>query len=152
MRTYLKNAFAKAVVGATDISVEDFQGEAAGAVADGQTYLNSFTGYTLNGARSAVAIAVFSPGDGPSPKQTCSEDSCTVQHLTAGDWLVTTKINVGAQGQILTVTHYRTDGAVVAASGYNYDPTGQKGTQPLPAMPVTVEQLTKLATDPALGI
>jgi hypothetical protein len=152
MRTYLKNTFGKTVVGATGISVEEFQGEAAGAVADGQTYLNSFTGYTLNGARSAVAIAVFTPGDGPSPPQACSEGSCSVQHLAAGDSLVITKISVGNHSEIVTVTHYRTDGAVVAASGYNYDPTAQAAIKPLPEMPVTVEQLTKLATDPALGI
>jgi hypothetical protein len=151
MKTYLKNAFTKAVAGATNISVEDFQGEAAGAVADGQTYLDSFTGYTLKGARSAVAIAVFSPGDGPPPSQACGEGSCSVQHLPAGDSLMITKFKAGDQLEIVTVTHYRTDGVVVAASGYNYDPTAQAASH-LAAMPVTVEQLTKLATDPALGI
>jgi len=152
MRAHLTTDFGRTVSGATDVSVEEFGGESTGAVADGQNYLNSFTGYARNGVHSAVAVAVFSPGDGPSPSQACSEGSCSVQQLTAGDRLVITKIDAGNGAEIVTVTHYRTDGAVVAVSGYNYDPTAKTAMQPQPSMPVTIDQLTKLATDPALGI
>jgi hypothetical protein len=152
MKKYLTINFGRTVAGATNLSVQDFGGEASGAVADGQSYLETFVGYTLNGASSAVDIAAYAPGEGPTPTQACDEGSCTVQQLTAGDTLVTTKINAGDRLEIVAVTHYRTDGAVVRASGYNYDPSGKAPPKVLPEIPVTVAQLTKLATDPALGI
>jgi hypothetical protein len=73
-----------------------------------------------------------------------------VRHRPRGD--VAPVGDAGDQREIVTVTHYRTSGAVVAVSGYNYDPTAKTAVKPLPAMPVTVGQLTFLATDAALGI
>jgi hypothetical protein len=152
MQKYLQEYFATAVVGATDVRVEEFGGEAAGAVSDGQTYLNAFVGYTLKGQRSAVDVAVFAPGEGPTPAQACEEGGCSVLPGKAGDHMVTTTISAGDQMTIVAVRHYRSDGAVVAISGYNYDPMGKTAIKPLPAMPVSVEQLTYLATQPQLGI
>jgi hypothetical protein len=156
MREYLSKRFAEVVPGATEIAPGEFGGEAAGAVADGQTYLEAFTGFTLNNARSAVDIWVSAPGaEGVTPSSECPPDmppGCKVNQRPDGSLLVIKVEEAGADGQIQSVTHYRANGTAVRASGYNYDPTARSEVTYLKDITVTIDQLIALATDPALSL
>jgi hypothetical protein len=158
MQNHLKTQFAKVVPNAKQIVPKQFGGEAEGAVADGQTYLEGFTTFTIDGIRSAVDIYTSAPGtEGPPPAEQCQDSTtqCSARVQTDGSWIVITTQSIDQNlsgGVITSVLHYRPNGTVVRAAGYNYDPTGGGSLDRLPAVPVTVAQLTALATDPALGI
>lgn len=157
MRAHLKSQFTKVVAGATNVAVQEFGGEASGATSDGQNYLDTFVAYTVKDMRSAVGISVFAPGGGMTPDEQCAEsdDGCAVREGPNGTRLVVTTLHVGGQDNkavIQSVSAYRPNGTVVRASGYNYDPVGKQTMAVLPDMPVTVEQLTALATDPELAL
>ncbi|HEV2783411.1 MAG TPA: hypothetical protein VGX25_28845 [Actinophytocola sp.] len=157
MWEYLSKRFAEVVPDATQIAPGEFGGEAAGAVADGQTYLEAFTGFTLNNARSAVDIWISAPGaEGVSPVENCPADvppGCKVDKRADGSFLVIKEESGGArEASILSVTHYRANGTAVRATGYNYDPTAHSAPTYLEDIPVTVDQLVALATDPALSL
>ncbi|HEU5474052.1 MAG TPA: hypothetical protein VFV67_25690 [Actinophytocola sp.] len=149
MRDHLRAAFPAAVPGVAQVAVQEFGGEASGAVEDGQGYLNSFVAFSLDGSRSAVYVATFAPGAGPEPFSECG-DGCKVATMPDGSHVLTGKLFAGEGQWLLNVWHFRANGAVVQATGYNYDPTGAGPT--LPVVPVTPEQLAALATDPKLGI
>lgn len=159
MQNHLKTQFAKVVPNAKQVLPRQFGGEAEGAVADGQAYLEAFTSFTLNGVRSAVDIYTSAPGtEGPPPTQQCSDGGvtqCDVVKQPDGSAVLVTTQNIDQNlsgGVITSVLHYRNNGTVVRAAGYNYDPSGSGSLDRQPAVPVTVAQLTALATDPALGI
>ncbi|HEV8555007.1 MAG TPA: hypothetical protein VGR06_01240 [Actinophytocola sp.] len=159
MQNHLKTQFAEVVPNAKQVLPKQFGGEAEGAVADGQAYLEAFTSFTINGVRTAVDIYTSAPGtEGPPPAQQCTEGGvtqCDVVKQPDGSSVLVTTQNIDANlhgGVITSVLHYRTNGTVVRAAGYNYDPTGAGTFAMQPAVPVTVAQLTALATDPALGI
>ncbi|GAB1513651.1 hypothetical protein [Actinophytocola sp. KF-1] len=152
MRAHLTTRFAAVVPEATAVEVQPFGGEAAGSVSDGQTYLNAFTRFTLHGVPYAVDVQAIAPGAAPSPEEQCGERrACEVEELPDGSWLLITDDSQG-ESRIASAIHYRDDGAVVRATGYNYDPTGQTAARYAPAVPLTIEQLTALATDPELGL
>jgi hypothetical protein len=151
MQAHLRAEFAKIVPGASDVTVDPFGGEAAGAVADGQDYLEGFTGFTLNNQRAAVSIFVAAPGSTAiEPPQVDCPSGCKFE--TANDNLLMVKSeDLGKGDKILSVTIYRGNGSVVRATSYNYDPTSKKLGY-LPAVPLTVAQLGALASDPKLGL
>lgn len=151
MQAHLRAEFAKIVPGASDVTVGPFGGEAAGAVADGQDYLEGFTGFTLNNQRAAVSIFVAAPGSTAiEPPQVDCPSGCKFE--TANDNLLMVKSeDLGNGGKILSVTIYQGNGSVVRATGYNYDLTSDKPAY-LPAVPLTMEQLTALASDPKFGL
>ncbi len=155
MREYLGARFAEVVPGATEIAPGEFGGEAAGAVADGQTYLGAFTGFTLNNARSAVDIWVSAPGaEGVTPSSECPPDrppGCKVTQRPDGSLLVINDQS-SDRAMILSATHYRANGTAVRATGYNYDPTASSKVTYLQEITVTIDQLIALATDPALAL
>jgi hypothetical protein len=152
MRTHLTALFAKVVPGATGVAADEFGGEATGSVADGQTYLETFVHYTVDKVRSAVDISVYAPGAGASPAEACAEGKCSVREEKDGTRIVITEIAVENKAMILSVSHYRADGTVVRATGYNYDPTVGDGSAEPSAMRIGVEQLMALATDPELSL
>jgi hypothetical protein len=152
MRAHLATTFAAVVPEATGVEVQPFGGEAAGSVADGQTYLNAFTRFTVGGVPYAVDVQAIAPGAAPSPEEQCGEPgACEVEELPDGSWLLFTDESQG-QMRIASVIHYRNTGAVVRATGYNYDPTSRTAVDYAPAIPVTIEQLTALAIDPELRL
>lgn len=157
MQAHLRSQFGKVVPDAKSIKPGAFQGEAAGDVDDGQGYLNAFTTFLMSGAKYAVDVYVAAPGtEAMPPSQECPPeiaDKCQLTKQQDGSWVLikpeaADPANNGMQ--ILSVIHYRNTGAVVRVTGYNYDPTGQERPTYAPSIPVTVEQLTALATDPAL--
>lgn len=155
MRAHLGEALPAALPGATDVAVGPFGGEAAGDVSDGQTYLNTFAAFTLDGARTAIGVDVFAPGafqDGPATLCAQASGHCELLLVASGRGQVLA-VEVDAGGptaEILTVYHFREDGSVVSATGYNYDPTaGTPATErPMP----TAESLAAVAVDPALRL
>ena len=152
MQAHLTTTFASVVPEASGVEVAPFGGESAGSVSEGQTYLNAFTRFTLAGTPYAVDVQAVAPGAGPSPEEQCGErNDCEVQELPDGSWLLITDESEDRM-RIASVVHFRNTGAVVRATGYNYDPTSQTTVQYAPAVPVTIEQLTALATDPELHL
>lgn len=153
MAAHLAKAFPALVPAATNVKVDAFGGEAAGAVSDGQRYLDTFVHYSVKGKRTAVDVAVYAPGAGPSPDSECGSNPCSAAEGPGGTRLLTTRIAVGAgKATIVSVLHFRVDGSVVRVSGYDYDPTASTPFTPLGAMPVDEKQLTQLATDPELSL
>jgi hypothetical protein len=157
MRVELEARFLTAVPKAVDVATQPFGGEAAGEVEDGQDYLTTFLTYTLHGKRYGLGINLFARGAYPDdPDQLCVPDPDRCQRLDSDpDRLLAVWQDAGPGNRALrmvTVYHFRTDGSVVSVVGYNYDPTGA----PLPSkavpIPVAVEQLAKLAANPALGL
>lgn len=157
MREHMRVRFATVLPGAADVAPGAFGGEATGQVADGQGYLDGFVTYTLGGKRAAVAIYASGPGasETPMPAEECAhgtEPVCHVDHRSDGSWVVTKTEKLEGDGLIMSVTHYRANGSVVRATGYNYDPTANIGPGDLPEIPINAEQLTTFATDQALGL
>ena len=152
MQAHLSTTFATVVPGVAGVEVQPFGGESAGSVSDGQTYLNAFTRFTLAGTPYAVDVQAIAPGAAPAPDEQCgAPGACEVQDLPDGSWLLIMDESHD-QARIASVIHYRNDGGVVRATGYNYDPTSPVAARYAPAVPVTIEQLTALATDPELGL
>jgi hypothetical protein len=138
--------------------VQAFQGEAAGDVSDGQNYLNSFVVFTTAGHRYAVGVSVYTAGAfDRSPAELCAGDPhrCTLLGKRGRGEVLAVEEPLGdsAQGmRIVSVYHFRADGSVTYASGYNYDPTATTTQPPAADLPVTVDQLATLAADPAIGL
>lgn len=154
MRARLKVRLAEIVPDATEVLVQPFGGEALGDVDDGQNYLNTFAGYTLDGVRFAIGVNVFAPGAHPQgPAELCEPDPDSCAFL-GGQRLVVDQSAGQADPtlRLLSVYDFRPDGSVVSVVGYNYDPTGAPLPDDAPPMPVTAEQLAELAVDPAIGL
>lgn len=153
MRDRVGKMLPSIVPAASAIEVGAFQGEAAGDLRDGQDYLNSFAAFTLDGGRYGVGINVFAPGaftDGPADLCAPDPSRCTMlsDRLLAFD----EPLGEGNTGlKIVSVYDFRPDGSVTSAAAYNYDPTTSKRVVSA-ELPLTVDQLTKLATDPAIGL
>jgi hypothetical protein len=153
MRTRLRDSFAKVVPEATDTTVDEFGGEATGAISDGQNYLDTFIHYTVKGVRSAVDITVFAPGAGPSSTaEICAQATCSFRDGKDASKFVIAERVLEGKATILSVSNHRSGEGVVRASGYNYDPTAQEGSRQGLAMPVSVEQLMALAGDSELWL
>jgi hypothetical protein len=154
MRGHVGKVLPSIVPAASAIVVGAFQGEAAGEVRDGQDYLNAFAVFTVDGGRYAVGINVFAPGaftDGPADLCAPAPSRCTM----LSDRLLAFDEPLGEGNtrlKILSVYDFRPDGSVTAAAAYNYDPTTNSKRVVSAELPLTVDQLTKLATDPALGL
>ncbi|MCT2585991.1 hypothetical protein [Actinophytocola gossypii] len=157
MRAFLGDVAPTVLPGATDVEVAPFAGEAAGDVDDGQGYLTSFAHYTLDGNRFALGVNVYAPGahsEGPDEVCVPDPDGCETLDTERGGQVLAVDVRTGRGDPpitILAVYHFRRDGSVVSVVGYDYDPAA---TLPMstPPMPVTAEQLARLAVDPALGL
>jgi hypothetical protein len=149
LQAYLRTQFGKVVPAAKDVNPQPFGGEQTGSVSDGQNYLNAFTTFTVNGEPTGVDIYLSAAGsDGPKP---CLADArCEAKPQQDGSLVVIEKHDDGPR-VVLSVSHFRVNGSVVRATGYSYDPTNSEAKF-LGAVPVTVEQLTALATDSKLSL
>lgn len=152
MRTHLQEVLPTVLPEATDIDVGLFGGEAEGAVADDQNYLNAFATFTVDGARYGIAVNVFAPGkNSQTPVELCDGSTCFQQGERDGGYLVTTSEDA-AEMKIVSAHHFRDTGASVFVSGYNYDPTSQTPPVYHPSLPVGAELLGELATDPRFDL
>ncbi|MBP2322076.1 hypothetical protein JOF56_002461 [Kibdelosporangium banguiense] len=151
MQEYLRTQVPVVVPEAKELKIGVFQGEAEGAVADGQKYLGSFATFRL-GAKTAVEIHV--QNDQENVDRTC--DSCQPRPQQDGSLVVIEQVRTpegnSTQMRIVSAIHFRNDGTLVRITTYNYDPTS--GTEPVyqPDVALTVDQITRLATDPALHL
>jgi len=139
---------------ATEFQVGQFGGEAVGSVSDGQDYLSSFATFTLGGLRYGIGINTYAPDayeEGLAEVCAAVPTQCQVLGPRDGGTLVV-KTETDQQAQFVTVLHFRDDGSVVSAVGYNYDPTSRTVPTYSPTVPVTVDQLTALAVDKELGL
>lgn len=152
MRAHLTATLASVLPSATDVVVRPFGGEAEGSINEGQRYLNAFAVFTMNGARLAVSVNVFAPGaTTESPAETCAAVDCEVTGTVDGGPVVA-KTDEHGGALLVSAYHYRPSGALVFVTAYNYDPTAGEPSTYLPDVPVAMDQLVALATDPALGL
>lgn len=155
MAAHLRVVVPNVLPKASGFAYGEFGGEAAGAFADGQMYVDAPVTFTFENARYSLFVTVWAPGapsmsldevcaaaDGASCKQVSEQD---------GGPIVMKSDNLGDQ-TITTLYHFRTSGSVVQVAAYNYDMTGETVPRYMPEIPVTVDQLTRLATDPDLGL
>jgi len=159
MRAHLDTAFPAVVPNAKELSWIDWGGEWPGTIEDGQDYLTTWSVYADELGSTGQAFQIEAPGNfTSSPKDQCAHEgtvSCSATTLEDGS-LVLDKLTE-RQGDriyhIQSVLHYRTDGTVVWISAYDYDPIfdGSEGP-PRDEVALTIEQLTELATDPALHL
>jgi hypothetical protein len=151
MRAHLRNAFPAAVPAAKQVTYGVFGGESVGAVSDGQSYLNAFVQFTA-GAKTAVDVYV-------SDNQEYAERTCAgCQERPQPDGsVIVLRTEDGPAGnnpamRITSAVHLRKDGSTVRITTYNYDPTGGETPVYQPEVALTVQQLIRLATDPALHL
>ncbi|OLF13247.1 hypothetical protein [Actinophytocola xanthii] len=155
MQAELEDALREVLPGAVDVVIQPFGGEATGQVEDGQDYLTTFAAYTLAGERFALGVNAFTPG-ATDVEQLCPTNAKRCEWLNESRTVFTVDEGVDPADptlRIVTVYSLRQDGSAVSVVGYNYDPTGRGATRStvLP-MPVSVEQLAKLAGNPGLGL
>jgi hypothetical protein len=141
---------------ARDIAVQPWGGEAEGDISAGQGYLDTFVTFTVHGRATALYLQVEEPGyHRTSPSKDCAQEPDTHCWTTwqAGGALVeqATAVTQPDQKQnTMTMRQYRSDGTVVSVTTYNYNPTTVAKAAPAATTPLTVAQLTVLATDPVL--
>ena len=157
MTKHLDTAFPAAVPQAGPVRWTEWGGEMPGVIEDGQDYVTAFAIYEDKYGRTATSFQVEAPGRFTmSPREFCeSAAQCDGEFLADGSLLVQAVTHV--QGtrtyHIGSALHYRTDGAVVWVSAYDYDPIwdGNEGPD-RDEIALTFEQLTTLATDPELHL
>jgi hypothetical protein len=156
MRVALEERLVVAVPDALDVATQPFGGEAAGAVEDGQDYLNTFMTFTRDGKRYGIGVNVFAPGAHPvDADQLCAADPDGCEWLGGSGYLFAVEENADSANptlRIVSVYDLRPDGSVVSIVGYNYDPTGAVLPSKETPLPVSAKQLGLLAVDPALGL
>jgi len=154
MRGHLKTAFAEVLPAATAVEVGQFSGEAEGEILDGQRYLNAAVTFTVDGDRYSIMVAVFAPGEVTDPPSVlCAASGAYCRDLgTTDGGPVAAKTEDLEPGTVSTVYHFRQTGAQVYATAYNYDMTSRTPPVYHPTVPVTLDQLERLATDPAFWL
>ncbi|MET0234138.1 MAG: hypothetical protein ABW224_05850 [Kibdelosporangium sp.] len=152
MQAHLKTRLPAVVPGAKEVGPGLFGGEAEGKIADGQEYLGSFVSFTL-GTKTAIEVQVQA-SQGDLADQCKTADDCRTTLRSDGSTLQIDTVH-GPAGNtpdmvIKSAIHLRTDGSAVRISTYNYDPSGDALPVYQPDVALTVDQITALATDPAL--
>lgn len=151
MRQHLRTAVPALLPAASAFEFGEFGGEAAGDFHDGQNYVNAPVTFTVDGARYSIFVTTWAPGiRDPSPETVCAT-SCQDLGYRDGD-PVLVKTESYENSTIMTAYHFRSNGGVVQIAAYNYDMSGASVPSYMPNIPVTVDQLTALATDPELGL
>jgi hypothetical protein len=153
MAVHLREVVPVVLPEASRIDVDEFGGEATGEFYDGQTNVNTAITFTMNGSRYSMMVSMWVPG---TPEVLLADlcpvdDPCQLLGMDDGGEVRTQTYNHGEK-MITTVYHLRTSGAVVSVAGYNYDLKGNGAQDHPPVGPVTLDQLTTLATDPELGL
>jgi hypothetical protein len=151
MQAHLRNAFPAAVPEATQVTYGVFGGESEGAVSDGQSYLNAFVRFTA-GAKTAVDVYVSDNQE--YAERTCA--GCQPRPQQDGSVIVLRTENGSAGNdsamRITSAVHLRNDGSTVRITTYNYDPTGGDAPKFQADVALNLDQLVRLASDPALHL
>lgn len=158
MSERLDKAFPEIVPQATGLRWVEWGGEWAGIIEDGQDYLTTWAVYEDEIGSTGTAFQIEAPGHfSVSPREFCewNQAECTAEFLEDGSLLLNSVVTVEGNRKyhIGSVLHYRTDGTVVWVSAYDYDPIwdGDEGPD-RDEIALTVDQLSALATDPALHL
>lgn len=158
MGEHLDKAFPATVPQATNLSWIPWGGEWEGIIEDGQDYLTTWAVYEDEIGSTGTAFQIEAPGHfTSSPREFCeaNQAKCEAEFLDDGSLLLNATVEVEGNRvyHIGTALHYRTDGAVVWISAYDYDPIwdGTEGPD-RDEIALTFEQLSVLATDPALHL
>lgn len=159
MGKHLDTAFPAAVPEATALRWIDWGGEWPGVIEDGQDYLTTWAVYEDEIGRTGTAFQIEAPGHfTTSPREFCEWNGakCDAEFLADGSLLLQAlSVVEGSEREyhIGSVLHYRNDGTVVWLSAYDYDPIwdGNEGPD-RDEIALTFDQLTVLATDPALHL
>lgn len=152
MAVHLEQAVPAALPEASDITIGEFGGEASGEFYEGQKAVNAAISFSVDDARYSIAVTVWVPGSATELLDTMCAGGDDCKHLgeqDGGSIVATTEL-LNDQGTISTVYHFRKNTSVVQIAAYNYDMTGTP--KYMPTIPVTLQQLTTLATDPELGL
>lgn len=153
MRAHLREVVPVVLPAASEFEYGEFGGEAAGEFYEGQTSVNAPVSFTIDHARYSLVVTVWTP-DAPSmtPDEVCAGGTgCKRLPDHDGDPVVLRTEDYGDQ-TISTLYHFRKDGGVVQVGAYNYDMASSGSQRYMSTIPVTLEQLTTLATDPDLGL
>jgi hypothetical protein len=155
MAAHLREIMPTVLPNASEIEVTEFGGEATGQYYEGQTNVNGTVNFTVSGVRYSIVVQAWVPGGANDLVDTaCSEGSCRKLGEQDGGVLMAVDQDLGgfvADGKISSVYLLRHDGGAVEVAGYNYELAG--GPKVTTAtVPVSVEQLRTLATDPELGL
>jgi len=154
MAAHLQVAVPNVLPAASEFSYGQFGGEAAGQFYEGQTSVNAPVSFTVDHARYSLLVTVWVPGGLPtSPGGVCAVtgEYCKQFGERDGGPVVVKTEDLG-DASISTMYHFRPSGDVVQIAAYNYDMAGPVPPTYMPAIPVTVDQLMRLATDPDLGL
>jgi hypothetical protein len=154
MAAHLRETVPTVLPSATEFEYGEFGGEAAGAVADGQMYLDAPVEFTIDGERYSLFVTAWAPGAPQiTPIAVCAGSGVDCEPLSerAGGPVVLKNEDLG-EGMITTLYHFRPSGGVVQIAAYNYDMTSNGPPKYEPSIRVTVDQLARLATDPELGL
>jgi hypothetical protein len=154
MAAHLRETVPAVLPAASDFVYGEFGGEAAGAFSDGQMYVNAPVTFTVGSGRYSLFVAVWAPGAPDlSPTEVCAAGGayCKQVDVRDGGPIVVKTEDLG-DSTIQTMYHFRKSGGVVQIAAYNYDMSGNAPPKYEPAIPVTLDQLMRLATDPDLGL
>jgi hypothetical protein len=154
MRKRLLTAVPEVLTGASDIEYGQFGGEAEGQYYDGQDTVNTHVSFSIDGKRYSIFVQVWAPGAmTETPTQLCAADGGYCRHEGRQDsgLVVAKSVDLGEE-TLSSVYHFRDSGALTSVTAYNYDMASRTMPTYLPAIPVTFDQLTRLATDPELGL
>lgn len=158
MGKHLDTAFPEVVPEATNLWWVEWGGEWPGTIEDGQDYLTTWAVYEDKIGSTGVAFQIEAPGHFlASPREYCelNEAECEAEFLDDGSLLLHSVVTVEGDRKyhIGSTLHYRTDGTVVWVSAYDYDPIWDGDEGPArEEIALTFEQLSALATDPALHL
>jgi len=154
LRSVLVDRVPEVLPAATDFEFGKFGGEAEGQYYEGQTSVNTHVSFTVKGQRYSLYVAVTAPGAvEDTPKTICAASGAHCRGVGEQDGgpLVAKTEDIG-DATLWTVYHFRSTGAQVLVTAYNYDMASQVPPTYLPTIPVTLDQLTALVTDPALTL
>ena len=154
MAAHLRDVVPDVLPKATEFDYGEFGGEAAGAFYEGETSVNASVSFTFENARYSLVVTVWVPGaPSMSPTEVCAASGayCKQYGERDGGPIVVRTEDLGDQ-TISTLYHFRPSGGVVQIAAYNYDMASRVPPKYMPDIPVTLDQLTRLATDSDLGL
>jgi hypothetical protein len=154
MAAHLREKLPALLPKASKFNYGEFGGEASGAFSDGQMYVNAPVSFDIENGRYSIFVTVWAPGAPEmSPDKVCTASGAYCKEVSKQDGgpIMAKTEDLGDQ-TISTLYHFRTSGSVVQIAAYNYDMAGNAVPKYQPTIPVTLDQLVRLATDPELGL
>jgi hypothetical protein len=148
---HLRAWLPETLTSATDFTFGAFGGEAEGEFYPEQTSVNAAISFTIDGKRYSMVVTSWLPGSSGSPAKTCVANCHRLPDQADGALYEQTE-DVDNKGVIETVFHFRDNGAMVSVAAYNYDMTSSVPPTYHPSLPVPLDQLVAVATDPALEL